>query len=199
VIIENERKETANYAAHVEDGPENREVDALAVLLGIGGQDGALGCPEKSSSDPEDCSSNNDEELAVDVVVIEKRAGVEDVGRAGGDESAAGAEDIVDSTAEDAEDGESGVQSGVGVVCCIVIHLAAAAHAGERVEHPRPAETHKPIKHTCTIGEWYRRTLATDPVFCSRPSATEDSAFSVSPSMAASLGPQPISAGYSSS
>lgn len=50
------------------------------------------------------------------VVVVEEGAGVEDVGGAAGHEGEFGAEDVVDAAAEDAEDGEGGVECGVGVV-----------------------------------------------------------------------------------
>lgn len=64
------------------------------------------------------------------MVVIKKRAGVEDVGGATGEEGGAGAEDVVDPTTQDAEYGEGCVQGSVGVVGGRGIHLAAAAHAG---------------------------------------------------------------------
>lgn len=43
------------------------------------------------------------------MVVVEERAGVEDVGGAAGDEGEAGTEDVVDAAADYAEDGEGGV------------------------------------------------------------------------------------------
>lgn len=51
------------------------------------------------------------------------------------------AEDVVDSAAENAEDGEASVEGGVGVVGGGVVDLTAAAHAGEGVEHAGAAET----------------------------------------------------------
>ena len=74
------------------------------------------------------------------VVVVEEGAGVEGVGRATGEESELGTQEIEGGAAEDTGDGEGGVKGGVGVVGGGVVDLAATAHSGKRVEHAGAAE-----------------------------------------------------------
>jgi len=64
------------------------------------------------------------------VVVVEEGSGVEDVRRATGEECKAGTEDVVDSAAEDSENCEGGVESGVGVIGGGVVDLTSTAHSG---------------------------------------------------------------------
>jgi len=81
------------------------------------------------------------------VVVVEEGAGVEDVGRATCEKGEVGSEDVVDSAAEDAEDCEGGVERGEGVIGSGGVDLAAAAHAGEGVEHAGAAKAYQPDKN----------------------------------------------------
>lgn len=55
-----------------------------------------------------------------------------------------GSEDVVDSTAEDSEDGEGRVESDEGVVGSRWVDLTATSHAGESIEHSWTAKTDKP-------------------------------------------------------
>lgn len=81
------------------------------------------------------------------MVVVEEGTGVEDIGRATCEEGQMGSEDVVDATAEDAKNGEGGVKSSVSVVGGGGVHLAAAAHAGECIEHTRAAKADYPNKN----------------------------------------------------
>lgn len=64
------------------------------------------------------------------VVVVEEGSGIEDVGGTAGEESEPGTKDVVDTAAEDTEDCEGGVESGIGVVCGGMVNLTTTAHAG---------------------------------------------------------------------
>lgn len=72
--------------------------------------------PEETGTDAEDGAGDDGEELVLVVVVVEEGTGVEDVGGATCEESEVGSEDVIDAAAEDAEDGEGGVEGGEGVV-----------------------------------------------------------------------------------
>lgn len=74
------------------------------------------------------------------VIVVKERAGVEDVSQASREKRQMGSEDVVDSAAEDSEDGEGGVECDEGVVGSRRVDLTTATHAGESVEHSRTAK-----------------------------------------------------------
>ena len=143
VVVHDERNQAADDAAHVEDAPEEGYVRTLLPRRRVRHHDRPLPSPEQPGADPEIGAGDDGEDLVVEMVVVEERAGVEDVGGAAGEEGEAGAEDVVDSAAENPEDGEGGVQGGVGVVGGGGVDLPAAAHAGEGVEHSRTAETYQ--------------------------------------------------------
>ena len=54
-----------------------------------------------------------------------------------------GAEDVVDATTQDAEDGEGGVEGGIGVIVSGSIHLPTSPHPGEGVEHAWTSEVYQ--------------------------------------------------------
>ena len=91
--------------------------------------DSALTSPQKTSSNTQQSTSNNGESLVLVMVVIEERASVEDIGGATCGKGEMGSEDVVDTTTEDSEDSEGGVECGVGVVCGCVVDLATTTHA----------------------------------------------------------------------
>lgn len=95
----------------------------------VRGHYSALTSPEKTCTDTQESSGDNGESLVLVMVVVEERAGVEDVGGAACEKGKVGTEDVVDATAENAEDSEGGVEGGVGVVGGGVIDLATTTHA----------------------------------------------------------------------
>eukprot|EP00252_Welwitschia_mirabilis_P014246 TRINITY_DN31344_c0_g1_i1.p3 TRINITY_DN31344_c0_g1~~TRINITY_DN31344_c0_g1_i1.p3 ORF type:complete len:123 (-),score=6.15 TRINITY_DN31344_c0_g1_i1:8-376(-) len=94
------------------------------------------------------------------MVIVEKGARVEDVGGASGGDGDGGAEDVVDASAQEAEDSKGRVERRVGVVGSSVVLLAAPSHPSERVEHARTAETdrrdYKHLKQRRVPGEFPR-------------------------------------------
>lgn len=69
---------------------------------------------------------------------------------------------VVETTAEDTEDSESGVQSRIGIIGDVVIYLTTPAHAGEGIEHPWTTETHQ-------SDETYLHKRRVIPELCPRP------------------------------
>lgn len=141
VIIHSKWNEATNHSAQVEDAPEQGNVGALPIMRRVRRHDRTLCSPEEAGADAEEGAGDDGEHLALVVVVVEKGAGVEDIGRTPTEQGELRAQDVVDPAAENAEDGEGGVEGGVGVVGCGVVDLASAAHAGEGVEHAGAAET----------------------------------------------------------
>lgn len=77
------------------------------------------------------------------VVIIEEGPRVERVGEGAQEQRRSWAEEVVGGTAENAEDGEAGVDDGIGIVGGGVVPLASTAKAGERIEHARTAQAHQ--------------------------------------------------------
>lgn len=145
VVVEGEGEEATEDAAEVEEAPEEGDVGAAAGRGWVWRHDGALRGPEESGPDAEEGAGGDGEGLAGGVVVVvEEGGGVERVGEGAGEEGDARAEEVVGGAAEDAEDGEAGVEGGVGVVGGGVVQLPAAAEPGQGVEHARAAEAHQP-------------------------------------------------------
>ena len=142
-VSQNEGDEPANDAPHIEDALEQRYVWTLSPWQGVQRHDSSLPHPEQSCSDSEDGAGDNGEGLVLVVVVVKERAGVEDVGWATSEEGEVGAEDVVDATTQDAEDGEGGVKGDVRIIGGGGIHLPTSPHPGKGIEHAWTSEVYQ--------------------------------------------------------
>lgn len=77
------------------------------------------------------------------MVVAKKGAHVDGVANATKGQGGADAQLVGEGAGEEADDGEGRVESGVGVVVCGRVQLAAAAHSVDGIEHARAHEAHE--------------------------------------------------------
>ena len=143
MIVKNERNKATNDTTHVENTPEERDISPFTMSRWVRGHDSALTSPEKTCTDTQESSGDNGESLVLVMVVVEERAGIEDVGGAACEKGKVGTEYVVDATTQDAKESEAGEEGGVGVVSGGVVDLAATTHAWEGIVHAGTTEADK--------------------------------------------------------
>ena len=132
--------ERANNGAQVENSPENCDILALGLLGRVGQHDGALSGPEQTSAGTQQGAREDQEPGVLGVVVAENRRDVEAVAEAAEAECQTQSDRVGDAASEEADDGESRVDGGAGVVDVVGVDLASGAEAVDGIEHARAQE-----------------------------------------------------------
>lgn len=138
-----EWNEGTDDSTHVEDHPEPRyivslslrplkqgslpgNISSLALLRGITHHNSTLRSPKQTSANTQHCTSEDQESRVLGVVVAKKSSDVERVAEATKGEGQANTESVGDSSGEETDDGEGGVEGGIGVIGRLLINLSTS-------------------------------------------------------------------------
>lgn len=135
-----QRNQTANNGAQIEDHPESGDVATLGLLWWIGHHDGALGRPQETGAHTEE-GTGKDEETGILIVVVGKNGGnVQGIAEATEAQGQTETDPVGNAAGEEADDGESGIDGGVGIIDVVGIDLTGGTQAIDSVEHARAQE-----------------------------------------------------------
>lgn len=138
-----EWNEGTDDSTHVKDHPEPRhivsltlrlrkrcslprDISSLALLRRITHHNSALCRPKQTSADTQHCTSKDQESGVLSVIVAKKSSDIERVTEATKGKSQADAEPVGDGSSEESDDGEGGVEGGVGVIGWLLINLSTS-------------------------------------------------------------------------
>lgn len=116
--------------------------------------DGALGTPEKTSTDTEKGTGEDQEADIFVVVVRQKRGDVEEIPKTTDKQGQLKADPVGDGAGEETDNGKSTVQGGVGIANILRVDLATAAQTADSVEHAWTEEADEGNKHQLDL--WRR-------------------------------------------
>lgn len=127
--------QSAYHTAQVKDHPEPGDEAALLGLGRVGHHDSALSRPQDTSADTKEGASEGDVAIVVGVFEADVGRDVDAVADAAEGERPANADSIGDGSREEADDGEGGVEGGVGITVRLTVEQPTASETVEGVEH----------------------------------------------------------------
>lgn len=135
--------QAANHTTKVKNDPEDGNILALLMLMGITQHDRALCTPQQTRTYSEE-GSGKDEEACILIDIVRQKGGhVEEIAQSSEGEGQSETNPVGNGAGKEADHGEGAIQRCVGVVHVVGVDLASAAESAHGIEHAGAQETDK--------------------------------------------------------